>query len=114
MSRLSSGTVAGRTSPQRVLERGDKQELGVDAEGGDVPGDLLSVAVQPVPRREAQHVWLLPGGGPLCRRRSDRHHGRPGARGGQGGGEARPRRDALRLARVLQEFPVGQLKWNVE
>ena len=105
--------MAGRTSPQRVLERGDEQELGVEAEGGDVPGDLLSVAVQPVPRREAQHVRLLPGGGPI-RRRSGRHHGRPGARGGQGGGEARPRRDALRLARVLQEFPVGQLKLNLE
>ena len=88
-----------------MLERGDEQELGVDAEGGDVPGDLLSVAVQPVPRREAQHARL-----PFC----GRHHGRPGARGGQGGGEAGPRRDALRLARVLQEFPVGQLKLNLE
>ena len=109
---ITSEKLGGRTSPQRVLESGDEQELGVDAEGGDLPGDLLPVAVQPVPRREAQHVQLLPGGGPV--RRSGRHHGRPGAGGGQGGGEARPRRDALRLARVLQELPVGQLKLNLE
>ena len=53
-------------------------------------------------------------GGPIIHR----HHRRPRARGGQGGGggggAARPRRDALGVAGVLKEFPVGQLKLNLK
>lgn len=85
---------------QGVFQRSDEQELGMDAERRHVAGDLLAVAVQPVPGREGQNMF-------------GRHHRRPGARGGQGGAPG-PRRDALRVARVPEKFTVGQLKLKLE
>ena len=96
--------------PHRVFQRSDEQELRVDAERRHVAGDLLAVAVQPVPRREAQHVL-----GPVAAagsRRRRRDHRRPGARGGEGDAPGPRRYALLRVARVPEKFPVGQLKLN--
>ena len=96
--------------PHGVFQRSDEQELGVDAERRHVAGDLLAVAVQPVPRREAQHV-LGPVAAAACSRRR-RDHRRPGARGGEGDAPGPRRHALLRVARVPEKFPVGQLKLN--